>query len=95
MGFLPYPETHTHIGTMLQGIKFAKCLTNTKTMTAEKDTRQKIYLERREHLEFDSKGYWKYVLRYRQITQRYPAGTEFRPRCPCVTIIKSSCCKMK
>jgi len=94
MGFLPDPEK-THKGTMLKGIKFATYLTNTKTMTAGKDTRQKIYLERREHLEFDTKGYWKYDLQYRPITQCYPAGTEFRSTRPCVTISKSSCCDMK
>jgi hypothetical protein len=48
---------------MLKGIKFTTHLTNTKTTTTEKATRQKIYLERREHLEFDTKGYWKYALR--------------------------------
>jgi hypothetical protein len=79
---------------MLKGTQFTAYLTTAKTMTAGKATRQ-VYLERRKHLEFDTKGYWKYALRYRQITQCYPAGTEFRPRYPCVTIIKSSCCKMK
>jgi len=79
---------------MLKGIKFTAYLTNTKTMADGKASRQKFYLERCEHLEFDTKGYWKYTLRYRQITQCYLAGTYFRPRCPCVTIIKRSCCKM-
>jgi hypothetical protein len=93
LGFLPDPE-NTHMDTMLEGITFTTYLTNTKTMAVGKATRQKIYLQRREHLKFDIKGYRKNTLRYRQITQCYPAGTEFRPRCTCVTIIKRSCCKM-
>jgi hypothetical protein len=32
-------------------------------MTAGKATRQKNYLEKRQNLEFDTKGYWKYALR--------------------------------
>jgi hypothetical protein len=62
MCFLPDPEK-THMDTMLKGIKFTTYLTNTKTMAAGKATRQKIYLERREYLEFDTKGYLKYALR--------------------------------
>lgn len=93
LGFLPDPE-NTHMDTMLEGIKSTTYLTNTKTMAAGKATRQKIYLQKREQLEFDTKSYWKYILRYRQITQSFHAGTEFRPRCTCVTIIKRSCCKM-
>ena len=40
------------MGTVLKGMKLAVYITNTKTMKAEKATRQKIYPERRERLEF-------------------------------------------
>lgn len=60
---------------MLEGIQFTTDLINTEAMKAENATRQKIYLEGCEHLEFDSRDYWKCVLRHVGTTLYHPVGT--------------------
>lgn len=73
-GYLSDPEGKD-IDTMLEGIQFTTDLINTEAMKAENATRQKIYLEGCEHLEFDSRDYWKCVLRHVGTTLYHPVGT--------------------
>jgi choline dehydrogenase len=73
-GYLSDPE-RKDLTAMLEGIKFAQELMNTKVMKAKEAKQRKIIIEECESLEFDSSSYWECVLMHIGSTSYHPAGT--------------------
>ncbi|XP_021926472.1 glucose dehydrogenase [FAD, quinone]-like [Zootermopsis nevadensis] len=73
-GYLSDPEG-TDLARMLEGIKFAQHLMNTKVMKAKESKQKKLFLEACENLEFDSSEYWECALRQIGTTLYHPVGT--------------------
>ena len=63
------------LAVMLEGIRFAQELMNTKVMKAKEAKQRKVFIEGCESLEFDSAGYWQCVLRHIGTTVYHPVGT--------------------
>ena len=63
------------LAVMLEGIRFAQELMNTKVMKAKEAKQRKVFIEGCESLEFDSATYWKCVLRHIGTTVYHPVGT--------------------
>jgi choline dehydrogenase len=73
-GYFSDPEGKD-LAVMLEGIKFAEKLMNTKVMNTKEAKQRKICIEGCKSLQFDLTGYWKCLLRHITRTVYHSFGT--------------------